>query len=181
MSRIGKKPVVVPNGVTADIKDSVITVKGPKGELVKSFPEGITVKVENNEIVVERPSDEKKYRAYHGLSRALISNMVVGVTEGYEISLQIVGVGFQGEVKSNKRILLSLGYSHQILMDAPEGIEFSMTRDIIKVSGIDKQKVGEVAAQIRKLRKPEPYKGKGIRYVGEQIQRKAGKTAGAGV
>ena len=179
MSRIGKKPIPLPNGVTVDIKDNVITVKGPKGELVKSFPEGITAKTENNEIVVERPSDEKKYRAYHGLTRSLIANMVVGVTEGYEISLQIVGVGFQGEVRSNKRILFSLGYSHQILMDAPEGIEFSVARDIIKVTGIDKQKVGEVAAQIRKMRKPEPYKGKGIRYVGEQIQRKAGKTAGA--
>lgn len=179
MSRIGKKPIPVPNGVTVDIKDNVITVKGPKGELVKSFPEGVTAKIENNEIVVERPSDEKKFRAYHGLTRSLIANMVVGVTEGYEISLQIVGVGFQGEVRGNNRILLSLGYSHQILMDAPEGIEFSVARDIIKVTGIDKQKVGEVAAQIRKLRKPEPYKGKGIRYVGEQIQRKAGKTAGA--
>ena len=179
MSRIGKKPIAIPNGVTIDVKDNVITVKGPKGELVQSFPEGITVKVDNNEVVVERPNDEKTFRAYHGLSRALIDNMVVGVTEGYEISLQIVGVGFQGEVKSNKRLLLSLGFSHQILIDAPEGIEFSVVRDIIKVSGIDKQKVGEVAAQIRKLRKPEPYKGKGIRYVGEQIQRKAGKTAGA--
>ncbi|MCF7832888.1 MAG: 50S ribosomal protein L6 [Candidatus Marinimicrobia bacterium] len=179
MSRIGKKPIPLPNGVTVDIKDNVITVKGPKGELVKPFPEGITAKIENNEVVVERPSDEKKYRGYHGLTRALIANMVTGVTDGYEISLQIVGVGFQGEVRSNKRLLLSLGYSHQILMDAPEGIELSVARDIIKVTGIDKQKVGEVAAQIRKLRKPEPYKGKGIRYVGEQIQRKAGKTAGA--
>ena len=179
MSRIGKKPIPLPNGVTVDIKDNVITVKGPKGELVKSFPEGITAKTENNEVVVERSSDEKKYRAYHGLTRALIANMVVGVTEGYEIALQIVGVGFQGEVRGNKRLLLSLGFSHQILMDAPEGIQFSVARDIIKVTGIDKQKVGEVAAQIRKLRKPEPYKGKGIRYVGEQIRRKAGKTAGA--
>ncbi len=179
MSRIGKKPIPLPNGVTVDIKDNVITVKGPKGELVKSFPEGITAKTENNEVIVERPSDEKKYRAYHGLTRALIANMVAGVTEGYEIALQIVGVGFQGEVRGNKRLLLSLGFSHQILMDAPEGIQFSVARDIIKVTGIDKQKVGEVAAQIRKLRKPEPYKGKGIRYVGEQIQRKAGKTAGA--
>ena len=179
MSRIGKKPIPLPNGVTVDIKDNVITVKGPKGELVKSFPEGITAKTENNEVIVERPSDEKKYRAYHGLTRALIAHMVVGVTEGYEIALQIVGVGFQGEVRGNKRLLLSLGFSHQILMDAPEGIHFSVARDIIKVTGIDKQKVGEIAAQIRKLRKPEPYKGKGIRYVGEQIQRKAGKTAGA--
>jgi large subunit ribosomal protein L6 len=179
MSRIGKKPIAIPNGVTVDIKDNVITVKGPKGELVRSFPEGVAVKIENNEVVVERASDSKRDRAFHGLFRSLISNMIMGVSEGYEISLQIVGVGFQGEVKSNKRLLLSLGFSHQILMDAPEGIEFSLTRDIIKVSGIDKQKVGEVAAQIRKLRKPEPYKGKGIRYVGEQIQRKAGKTAGA--
>ena len=179
MSRIGKKPIAVPNGVSVDIKDNVITVKGPKGELVKSFPEGISVKFENNEIVVERPSDEKQFRAFHGLTRALIANMVIGVTEGYEKSLQIVGVGYQGEVKANNRLLLSLGYSHQILLDAPEGIEFTMTRDIIKVSGIDKQQVGEIAAQIRKLRKPEPYKGKGVRYVGEQIQRKAGKTAGA--
>lgn len=178
MSRIGKKPIVIPAGVTVEVKDNVVMVKGPKGELVQSFSEGITVKVEENAVIVERPNDQKQFRALHGLTRSLISNMVVGVTEGYEISLQIVGVGFQGEVKSNKRLFLSLGFSHQILMDAPEGIEFSMTRDIIKVSGIDKQKVGEVAAQIRKLRKPEPYKGKGIRYVGEQIQRKAGKAAG---
>ena len=180
MSRIGNKPIAVPNGVTVDIKDNVITVKGPKGQLVQSFPEGISVKLDNNVVIVERPSDERAFRAYHGLTRALINNMIVGVTEGYEISPQIVGVGYQGEVRSNKRLLLSLGFSHQILMDAPEGVEFSVARDIIKVSGIDKQKVGEVAAQIRKLRKPEPYKGKGIRYVGEQIQRKAGKAAGVG-
>lgn len=179
MSRVGKKPIPIPNGVTAEVKDNVITVKGPKGQLVQTIHDDITVKIENEEILVERPSDEKKYRALHGLTRALINNMVVGVADGYEISLQIVGVGFQGEVKPNKRILLSLGYSHQILLDAPEGVEFSVIRDIIKVSGIDKQKVGEVAAQIRKLRKPEPYKGKGIRYVGEQVQRKAGKAAGS--
>lgn len=178
MSRIGKKPIEIPAGVTVDIKDSVVTVKGPKGEITQSFADGITVKLEDNSVVVERPNDEKQFRALHGLTRALIANMIEGVTNGYEISLQIVGVGFQGEVKSNKRLLLSLGYSHQILMDAPEGIEFTMNRDIIKVSGIDKQVVGEVAAQIRKLRKPEPYKGKGVRYVGEQIQRKAGKAAG---
>ncbi|MDZ7795998.1 MAG: 50S ribosomal protein L6 [Candidatus Marinimicrobia bacterium] len=179
MSRVGKKPIPIPSGVTVSVKDNMITVKGPKGELVKPFHDEISVKVDNDQIVVERPSDEKKYRALHGLSRALINNMVTGVSEGYEISLQIIGVGFQGEVKSNKRLLLSLGFSHQILIDAPEGITFSLVRDILKVSGPDKQKVGEVAAQIRKLRKPEPYKGKGIRYLGEQIHRKAGKTAGA--
>lgn len=178
MSRIGKKPIEIPTGVTIDIKDNVIVVKGPKGELTQSFADGITVKQEENLIIVERCNDEKKFRALHGLTRALIANMFEGVVNGYEIALQIVGVGFQGEVKSNKRLLLSLGYSHQILMDAPEGIQFTMQRDIIKVNGIDKQLVGEVAAQIRKLRKPEPYKGKGVRYVGEQIQRKAGKAAG---
>ncbi len=179
MSRVGKKPIPIPDGVTVNVKDNMITVKGPKGELAKPFHKDITVKTADGEIRVERPSDEKKHRALHGLVRALISNMVTGVSEGYEISLQIIGVGFQGEVKSNKRLLLSLGYSHQILMDAPEGISFSLVRDILKVSGPDKQKVGEVAAQVRKLRKPEPYKGKGIRYLGEQIHRKAGKTAGA--
>ncbi len=178
MSRVGKKPIDIPAGVTVDVKDNVITVKGSKGELSQSFAEGISVKVEENQVVVERPNDEKKFRALHGLTRALIANMIEGVINGYEIALQIVGVGYQGEVRANKRLLLSLGYSHQILMDAPEGIEFSMQRDIIKVNGIDKQLVGEVAAQIRKLRKPEPYKGKGVRYVGEQIQRKAGKAAG---
>ncbi|MBW6457627.1 MAG: 50S ribosomal protein L6 [FCB group bacterium] len=178
MSRVGKKPIPIPNGVTVDIKEHVIRVKGPKGELETAIHADIDVKTDNGSLVVERPSDEKKVRALHGLTRALINNMIIGVSEGYEIALQIVGVGYQAEVKSNDRLLLSLGYSHQILMDAPEGISFSATRDIIKISGIDKQKVGEVAAQIRKLRKPEPYKGKGIRYVGEQVKRKAGKTAG---
>ena len=178
MSRIGKKPIDIPAGVTVDVKDSVITVKGSKGELTQSFAEGISVKIEENTVIVERPNDEKKFRALHGLTRALIANMFEGVTKGYEIKLQVVGVGYQGEVRSNKRLLLSLGFSHQILIDAPEGIAFTMQRDIISISGIDKQLVGEVAAQIRKLRKPEPYKGKGIRYVGEQIQRKAGKAAG---
>ncbi|MCK4812322.1 MAG: 50S ribosomal protein L6 [Candidatus Marinimicrobia bacterium] len=179
MSRVGKKPIPIPNGVTADVKDNVITVKGPKGELVKSFNEELTVKIDNNEVIVERSSDEKKYRALHGLTRSLINNMIIGVSKGYEISLQIVGVGFHGEVKNNNRLLLSLGYSHQILMDAPKDISFSVKRDIIQVSGIDNQKVGEVAAQIRKFRKPEPYKGKGIRYLGEQVRRKAGKAAGS--
>jgi large subunit ribosomal protein L6 len=179
MSRVGKKPIPIPDGVTVSVNKNVISVKGPRGELEKPFHEAMTVNVDDGRIHVERPSDEKKYRELHGLTRALISNMVTGVSEGYEISLQIVGVGFQGEVKSNKRLLLSLGFSHQILMDAPEGITFSLVRDILKVSGPDKQKVGEVAAQIRDLRKPEPYKGKGIRYLGEQIHRKAGKTAGA--
>lgn len=179
MSRVGKKPIPVPKDVTVDIKDNVVTVKGPKGELTNTFREGISVKTVGEEVLVERAADDRKSRAFHGLTRALINNMIKGVTEGYEITLQIIGVGYQGEVKGNKRLLLSLGYSHQILMDAPEGISFNVTRDIIKVSGIDKQKVGEVAAQIRKLRKPEPYKGKGIRYVGEKVQRKVGKTAGS--
>lgn len=178
MSRVGKKPIPIPKGVTVVIKDNVINVKGPKGELTNTFRDGISVKTAEGEVIVERAADDKKSRAFHGLTRALISNMITGVTEGYEITLQIIGVGYQGEVKSNKRLLLSLGYSHQILMDAPEGISFNVTRDIIRVSGIDKQKVGEVAAQIRKLRKPEPYKGKGIRYLGEKVQRKVGKTAG---
>ncbi|MDD3966679.1 MAG: 50S ribosomal protein L6 [Candidatus Neomarinimicrobiota bacterium] len=179
MSRVGKKPIPVPAGVTVAIKDNVISVKGPKGELTNTFREGISVKAADGHIQVERGADDSKSRAFHGLTRALINNMITGVTEGYEIALQIIGVGYQGEVKNNKRLLLSLGYSHQILLDAPEGISFNVTRDIIKVSGIDKQKVGEVAAQIRKLRKPEPYKGKGIRYVGETVQRKVGKTAGS--
>ncbi|MFA6618455.1 MAG: 50S ribosomal protein L6 [Candidatus Neomarinimicrobiota bacterium] len=178
MSRIGKKPIEIPAGVTVDIKDNVVVVKGPKGELTQSFTDGVTVKIDENQVIVECLSDEKKSRALHGLTRALIANMVEGVLNAYEIALQIVGVGFHGEVRSNKCLLLNLGYSHQILLDAPDGIEFSVQRDIIKVTGIDKQLVGEVAAQIRKLRKPEPYKGKGIRYVGEQIQRKTGKTAG---
>jgi large subunit ribosomal protein L6 len=178
MSRVGKKPIPIPNGVTVDIKDNVVRVKGPKGELTTSVHADVSVSTDSGSLVVERSSDEKKVRALHGLTRALINNMIIGVSEGYEIALQIIGVGYQAEVKSNDRLLLSLGYSHQILMDAPEGISFNATRDIIKISGIDKQKVGEVAAQIRKLRKPEPYKGKGIRYVGEQVKRKAGKTAG---
>lgn len=178
MSRVGKKPIPVPEKVSVDIKDNVVTVKGPKGELSQAFNPELTVKVDNNQVVVERPNDEKKFRALHGLTRALISNMVMGVTEGYEKALRIVGVGYLAEMKGT-RMLLSLGYSHQILVDAPEGIVFKVERDIIKVSGIDKQKVGEVAAQIRKFRKPEPYKGKGVRYVDEHVQRKAGKTAGS--
>lgn len=178
MSRVGKQPIPVPEKVNVDIKDNVIAVKGPKGELSQAFNPELTVKVDNNMIVVERPNDERTYRSLHGLTRALISNMVTGVTEGYEKALKIVGVGYVAELKGT-RLLLSLGYSHQILVDAPEGIQFKVERDIIKVSGIDKQKVGEVAAQIRKFRKPEPYKGKGVRYVDEHIQRKAGKTAGS--
>lgn len=178
MSRVGKKPIPVPEKVTIDIKDNVITVKGPKGELSQAFNPELTVKFDNNTVIVERPNDEKKFRALHGLTRALISNMVDGVTEGYEKALRIVGVGYLAEMKGT-RLLLSLGYSHQILVDAPDGIAFKVERDVIKISGIDKQKVGEVAAQVRKFRKPEPYKGKGVRYVDEHIQRKAGKTAGS--
>ncbi|WJZ01681.1 50S ribosomal protein L6 [Corynebacterium freiburgense] len=176
MSRIGKNPVVIPAGVEAKINGQLVDVKGPKGALSFEVPAPISVKQEGSEIVVTRPDDNRKSRALHGLSRSLINNMVVGVTEGYTIKMEIFGVGYRVQAKG-KNLEFSLGYSHPVLIEAPEGVTFAVDGNTkFSISGIDKQKVGQIAAIIRRLRKDDPYKGKGIRYEGEQIRRKVGKT-----
>lgn len=179
MSRIGKLPIDIPQGVTVDIKDNLVTVKGPKGELSEQMHKKIKVEIKDNQVIVKRPGDDKFSRSLHGLTRNLINNMVIGVTEGFKKELEIVGVGYKAQAQGSK-ITLNLGYSHPIEYKAPEGITFEQDKDkknIITVTGINKQVVGEVAAKIRSYRKPEPYKGKGVKYVGEYIARKAGKTA----
>ena len=179
MSRIGKEPVPIPSGVDVALADGTVTVKGPKGELSQAVPEGITVEIADGQVVVTRASDHRRHRALHGLTRSLIANMVTGVTDGYSKSLEIVGVGYRAQARGNNALVIQAGYSHPIEITAPEGVTFevpSPTR--ITVSGADKQVVGQVAADIRAVRKPEPYKGKGIRYAGEQVRRKAGKAAG---
>jgi large subunit ribosomal protein L6 len=178
MSRIGKLPIAVPSGVDVAIDQSLVTVKGPKGTLSHSVAAPIVVeKGEDGVLSVKRPNDERESRSLHGLTRTLISNMVVGVTEGYEKKLEIVGVGYRVLSKGPTQLEFQLGYSHPIIFDAPEGITFTVeTATRLGVQGIDKQLVGEVAAKIRKLRKPEPYKGKGVRYSGEHVRRKVGKA-----
>ena len=178
MSRIGKLPIAVPSGVDVAIDQSLVTVKGPKGTLSHSVAAPIIVeKGEDGVLSVKRPNDERESRSLHGLTRTLISNMVVGVTEGYEKKLEIVGVGYRVLSKGPTQLEFQLGYSHSIIFDAPEGITFTVDGPTkLGVSGIDKQQVGEVAANIRKLRKPEPYKGKGVRYAGEHVRRKVGKA-----
>jgi large subunit ribosomal protein L6 len=180
MSRIGKLPIPVPSGVDVQIEGaaaSTVTVKGPKGTLSHTVAIPITVEKNDGIIDVRRPDDERESKALHGLTRTLINNMVVGVTEGYEKKLEIVGVGYRVLSKGPTQLEFQLGYSHSIVFDAPEGITFSVESPTrLGVAGIDKQLVGEVAANIRKLRKPEPYKGKGVRYAGEHIRRKVGKA-----
>ena len=176
MSRIGKAPITVPSGVDITIAGRTVTVKGPKGTLSRDIPGEIIVRQEENTIVVERPNDNRQNRSLHGLSRTLVSNMVVGVTDGFAKELEIVGVGYRAEAAGSD-LRLALGFSHPVMVPAPEGISFEIpaqTRVIVK--GIDKELVGQVAANIRSIRKPEPYKGKGVRYLGEHIVRKAGKT-----
>jgi len=175
MSRVGKKPIPISDKVKVSIKDRHVAVEGPKGKLELDVDPLITVKKEDNDIIVTRPNDARRNRAFHGLMRALIANMVRGVSEGFEKKLEIQGVGYRA-VAQGKALNFQLGYSHPILFEPPEGVDLSIDRSIVTVSGIDKQAVGQVAAQIRGLRKPEPYKGKGIRYVGEHVRRKAGKT-----
>ncbi len=176
MSRIGKKPIPVPSNVEISIDGSNIRVKGPKGELVRQIRPEISLKVEDGTLLVERSSEESQHRAYHGLTRALVANMVTGVTDGYRKTLDIIGVGYRAEKKGNT-LVLTVGYSHQVTYPEPEGITLSTTSPTtVVVEGIDKQQVGQVAAEIRAVRPPEPYKGKGIRYTGEQVRRKAGKT-----
>jgi len=177
MSRIGKAPITVPSGVEVRIAGSSITVKGPKGELTRELPEQITVSQDEGVLTVERVNDERKSRALHGLVRSLVANMVTGVSEGFRKDLDIVGVGYRAATKSSSELELSLGFSHPVLVKAPEGIEFNVPQPTrIEVLGIDKQLVGQVAADIRAWRKPEPYKGKGIRYSDEHVRRKAGKA-----
>jgi large subunit ribosomal protein L6 len=178
MSRIGKKPVVIPNGVKFNLSDSVLKVTGPKGELQMSIHPNMSVTVENEELVVKRPDDFKVNKALHGLTRALIQNMIIGVTEEYKKVLDIVGVGYRAEMKG-KNLLINIGYSHPVYFMPPEGVTIQTpTNTQIVISGIDKQLVGSIASKIRGIRKPEPYKGKGIKYQNETIVRKAGKTAG---
>lgn len=177
MSRIGKLPVEIPAGVEVTIgENNLVTVKGPKGTLSQNVPTEMDVKLEGNTVVVTRPSDVKKMKSLHGLTRTLINNMVVGVTKGYEKVLEINGVGYRAQ-KQGKKLVLSLGYSHPVEMEDPEGVESVLDgQNKITIKGIDKQKVGQYAAEIRDKRRPEPYKGKGIKYADEVIRRKVGKT-----
>lgn len=178
MSRIGRLPITVPSGVDVTIDGQTVSVKGPKGQLSHVVREPITVeRAEDGTIEVKRPDDERESRSLHGLSRTLIANMVTGVTEGYEKKLEIVGVGYRVQLKSPTQLEFALGFSHPVVVDAPEGVTFAVENPThFSVMGIDKQAVGEVAANIRKIRKPEPYKGKGVRYLGEHVRRKAGKA-----
>ena len=176
MSRIGKLPVAIPAGVEVKLEEgNVITVKGPKGTLTRELVDDLDIKVEGSEVIVTRPSDLKRYKSLHGLTRTLIFNMVEGVTNGYTKELEINGVGYRA-AKAGKKLTLTLGYSHPVEMEDPEGIETKVDGNKITVSGIDKEKVGQFAAEIRTKRPPEPYKGKGIKYTTETIRRKVGKT-----
>jgi large subunit ribosomal protein L6 len=178
MSRIGKAPIPVPTGVDVTLADRNVTVKGPKGTLARRLPPDITVRQDGDLLVVERPDDEREHRALHGLTRSLVNNMVVGVTDGFSKDLEIVGVGYRAIAQGPSRLELALGFSHPVVVEAPEGVTFEVPAPTrITVRGIDKEIVGQVAANIRKVRKPEPYKGKGVRYAGEVVRRKAGKAA----
>jgi large subunit ribosomal protein L6 len=178
MSRIGKQPIDIPAGVEVSISGQHVAVKGPKGTLELDAPGEIAVATEGEQVVVTRPDDERRHRALHGLTRSLVSNMVVGVSEGYSRELEIVGVGYRATAQGPSRLELQVGFSHTVPVDAPEGITLEVpTPNRIIVSGASKQQVGQVAANIRKIRKPEPYKGKGIRYADERVLRKAGKSA----
>ena len=178
MSRIGNATIPVPSGVDITIDGQNISTKGPKGELTYTMPEGISASVDGEELTIARPNDERDSKALHGLARSLVNNMVIGVTEGFRKDLEIIGVGYRAAAKGKDALELQLGFSHPVNYKAPEGIEFDVPeQNKIAVIGIDKQKVGQVAAEIRAFRKPEPYKGKGIRYAGEYVIRKAGKAA----
>ncbi len=178
MSRIGRQPVDIPAGVTVKLSDdNIVSVKGPKGELTQEVNKAITVEVKDNQVTFARPNDKKENRSMHGLYRALVNSMVIGVTQGYQKELTIVGVGYRAQAKG-KKLDLNMGYSHPVVMEAPEGITFETpSNTTIIVKGIDKQLVGQVAANIRKVREPEPYLGKGIRYANEYVRRKEGKAA----
>ena len=180
MSRIGKEPIAIPSGVDVTLAGGRVTVKGPKGELSHEVHEAVTLVIEDGQVLVTRSSDQREHRALHGLTRALVANMVTGVTDGYRRDLEIVGVGYRAAARGSNGLTIQVGYSHPVEVDAPEGITFEVPAPTrISVIGYDKQLVGQVAANIRKIRKPEPYKGKGIRYAGEQVRRKSGKAAGS--
>jgi large subunit ribosomal protein L6 len=179
MSRIGRKPVPLPTGVTAQIEGHRITVKGPKGEISRVTHQDLTLALEENAVVVRRPSDESRHKALHGLTRTLVANMVDGVTKGFAKALEIQGVGYKAEPKPFG-VQLVVGFSHPVPYHAPQGIKITVDNNVIvRIEGVNKELVGQVAAEIRAIRPPEPYKGKGVRYVGEQVRRKAGKTAQA--
>lgn len=175
MSRIGKQPITIPAGVTITVDNKVVSVNGPKGELSQPLMSGISVKIEGEQVVVSRVDDEREHRSKHGLMRTLINNMIIGVTEGFEKKLEVTGVGFRVQL-AGTGLKLSLGYSHDIEYKLPEGVQASVEQNTITIRGIDKQKVGQTASEIRTFKKPEPYKGKGIAYVGERILRKSGKS-----
>jgi large subunit ribosomal protein L6 len=177
VSRVGRMPVVIPEGVDVEVKGTSVRVKGPKGEMQHTFPADMIISKEKGEILVQRPSDERQHRALHGMTRALINNMVLGVSTGFEKTLEINGVGYRAEMEG-ANLVLNVGFSHPVTIEPPEGIEFEVDNRTrrIKVSGYNKQMVGQVAANIRKVRPPEPYKGKGIKYIDERIRRKAGKA-----
>jgi large subunit ribosomal protein L6 len=177
MSRIGRLPITVPQGVTVDVQKNTVRVKGPKGELSRTFDPDMQIAMEDNNVVVHRPTDHRRHRALHGLTRSLLNNMVIGVSEGFVRRLEIQGVGYRAELQG-KNLVLNVGYSHPVLIEPPDGISFDVEKGYrgISVLGIDKEMVGEIAARIRRVRPPEPYKGKGIRYEGEYVRRKAGKA-----
>jgi large subunit ribosomal protein L6 len=178
MSRIGRSPITVPAAVQVTLDEGHVTVKGPRGTLDRDLPGDITIRQEEGTLLVERPDDQRHNRALHGLTRSLVNNMVVGVTDGFTKELEIVGVGYRATPKGAGQLELALGFSHSVVVDAPDGITFDVPQPTrIAVRGIDKELVGQVAANIRKIRKPEPYKGKGVRYAGERVIRKAGKAA----
>ncbi|MGI9033645.1 MAG: 50S ribosomal protein L6 [Acidimicrobiales bacterium] len=178
MSRIGRSPIPVPDGVDVTVAAGRVTVRGPQGTLEQILPPDMSVRAEEGVLLVERPDDERRHRALHGLTRSLVNNMVVGVTTGYQRDLEIVGVGYRAVAQGSNRLELALGFSHPVVVEAPEGVTFEVPAPTrISVRGIDKQAVGQVAANIRRIRKPEPYKGKGVRYAGEVVRRKAGKAA----
>ncbi len=176
MSRIGKKPIEIPEKLEIEVKDSLIKVKGPKGELEREIRPEIKAEIKEGKVLFSPLGESKKIRAFWGLTRALIANMIEGVTKGFEKKLEIEGVGYKANLEGQD-LVLNMGYSHPVKIEKPEGIDFSVEKNIITVSGIDKEKVGQIAAKIRAVRKPEPYKGKGIRYQGEQVRRKVGKKA----
>jgi large subunit ribosomal protein L6 len=181
MSRIGKKPIVIPSGVMVTINGSEVTAKGPKGELTRRFDPAISFEIEDGQLQVSRPTDQRHHRAMHGLVRALLANMITGVSEGYEVRLEIVGTAYRAEMQGND-LKLMLGYSHDILVEPPEDMKFEVEDrgSLIVIQSNDKEMIGQVAADIRKLRPPEPYKGKGIRYKGEYVRQKAGKAGKVG-
>ena len=177
MSRIGLMPVPLPKGVTVNIEGSTVQVKGPKGELVRTLNSEMQIKLEDNRLLVERPTDQRRHRALHGLTRSLLNNMVLGVSQGFTRRLEIEGVGYRAEIQG-KNLVLNVGFSHPVVVEPPPGISFEVEKGtrVLSVLGADKEMVGEMAARIRRIRPPEPYKGKGIRYQGEHVRRKAGKA-----